>query len=226
MELANKKVPSFFVVSNYNNDVSWIGNYTKNYLIYDKSHTLNVANAKIIQPKNVGYNIWDIMDFIISNYSQLPNIIAFLEGNPFDHCNKKTFDKLIYNDFFTPIEDYSYVPDSLVHVKDSDGGYMEINNSWYIQSHINTHGKEVNRFFINYNDFLDEMFVVDAHPAWIRFSPGGQYIVKKDSILYYSKGFYEKIKSFVEYHQIPSEAHIVERSLYYIFTNKWKEKTA
>lgn len=141
----DKKPKAFFVVSAWNNDISWVGNYTNNYLIYDKSHSLNVANSKVVQPKNVGYNTWDIADFIVNNYENLPDLIAFLEGNPFDHCKKETFDKLIYNECFIPIEDYSHVPESFAHKKSEDGGYTEINNSWYLSSHATTHGAETYR---------------------------------------------------------------------------------
>jgi hypothetical protein len=222
--LMKMKPKAFLVVSAWNNDVSWVGNYTKDYIIYDKSHTLNVSNTKIIQPKNVGYNIWDMGHFITENYDNLPELVAFLNGNPFDHCKKETFDKLIYNDFFTPLEDYSHVAESYAHKKAKDGGYMEINNSWYIQAHCNTYGQEVNKYFKNYNDFLDEMFINPEHPKWIRFAPGAQYLIPKENILYYSKNFYKKIMGFVDYHRIPSEGHIIERALYYIFTNRWQEK--
>lgn len=220
----NKEPKAFFVVSNWNNDVSWIENYTRNYIIYDKSHTLNLENTKIIQPKNVGYNIYDICHFIVRNYDCLPDLIAFLEGNPLDHCKKETFDKLIYNDYFTPIEDYSHVPESYAHKKAEDGGYMERNNSWYIQSHIQTHGPEVNRYIRSYNQFLDLMFENSRYPDWIRFSPGAQYIVPKENIKYYSRDFYERLMSLVNYHRIPVEAHVIERALHYIFTNEFKEK--
>jgi hypothetical protein len=220
----NQEPAAFFVVSAYHNDISWIGNYTKRYIIYDKSHTLNVANTKIIQPENVGYNCYDICHFIIENYDRLPDLIAFLEGNPFDHCKKETFDKLIYNTSFTSIEDYSHIPESYAHKKAEDGGYMEINTSWYLTSHTQTHGIETCRYSGNYNSFLDEIFQNPDHPEYIRFAPGGQYIVPRENILFYSKRFYEKIMSVVDYHRIPAESHMIERMLYYIFTNRWEER--
>lgn len=219
-----EKPKAFFVVSAYYNDVFWIRDYTDNYIIYDKSHSLSPKDHNIIQVENVGYNVYDICHFITENYGHLPELIAFLEGDPFEHCNRQTFDKLIYNTGFTSIEDYSNIPESYAHKKDTDGGYMERNNSWYILSHKQTYGVEVNRYLHSYNQFLDMMFVNPRYPEWIRFSPGAQYIVPKENILYYSKSFYKKIMSLVEYHRIPSEAHVVERALYYIFTNKWKEK--
>ena len=218
-----KKPTAFFVVSAWKNDINWIEDYTDNYLIYDKSHTLKKI-GKTIRVPNVGYNIYDECHFIINNYENLPEITAFLEGNPFDHCKKETFDKLIYRKEFTAIEDYSHIPESGWHKKSDDGGYMERNNSWYIRSHKKTHGPEVGRYLQSYNQFLDIMFEKPEHPRWIRFSPGGQYIVPRENILYYTINFYKKLISFVDYHRIPAEGHVIERVLYYIFTNKWKEK--
>ena len=216
----NKK----WIVNCYNKDFSWIKNYTRNYIIYDKSCTLE-ENERVVHQKNVGYNIYDYMNYIVENYDNLPGVCVFLKANAFKHCKKETFDKLIIHPFFTPIEDYSHVPESAWHKKAPDGGYMELNNSWYITSHKQTYGSEVNKYIFNYNDLLDELFENPEHPLWIRFAPGGQYIVKKQNLLYYSKNFYEKLVGLVDYHQIPAEAHIIERMLYYIFTNKWKEAT-
>ena len=217
------KPKAFFVVSAYNNDISWIEEYTDSYIIYDKSHTLEESD-KIIRVPNVGYNCYDICHFVVENYDNLPDIVGFLEGNPLDHCKRETFDKLIYNETFTSIEDYSHVPESYAHKKDIDGGYMERNNSWYVTSHISTHGNDVQKFFINYNDFLAYLFEKPDYPQWIRFAPGGQYIVPKENILYYSKDFYRKIMVIIDYHRIPLEAFMVERALYYIFDNEWKER--
>jgi len=218
------KVPeSFFVVSNWNNDVSWVEKYTDNYIIYDKSNTLP-ANDRTIKLKNVGYNVYDMAHFIVNNYDNLPELTAFLQGNPFDHCKKETFDRLIYNTCFTPLEDYTDVPESNAHIKDVDGGYMEINNSWYFRTHRQEHGAEVEKYVTSYNRFLDEIFESPEHLKWIRFAPGAQYIVPKENILFYSKEFYRKLMRYVDYHRIPSEGFALERAMYYIFTNRWRER--
>lgn len=217
------KLKTFFVVSEYWNNISWIYDYTDNYIIYDKSNSIQ-NDDKVIKLEDVGYNIYDYCHFIVNNYDNLPDLTAFLEGNPFDHCKKEIFDKLIRNNSFTPIEYYGEYPANVFEQRDENGGFMEVNNSWYIQAHIKSFGSRVNKFFSDYNDFLDEMFDNPEHPRWIRFAPGGQYIVPKNNILYYSKDFYSKIMNFVDYCDLPSEAHIIERALYYIFTNKWRER--
>ena len=218
------KVPkAFFVVSNYNNDISWVEEYTDNYIIYDKSNTLPEGN-KIIKLKNVGYNIYDICHFIVENYNNIPDITAFLQGNPFDHCKKETFKKLIYNTYFTPIEDYSHIPESKAHKKSIDGGYMEKNTSWYFGAHRQEHGSKVVKYLSSYNQLLDEIFESSEYPQWIRFAPGAQYIVPKENVLFYSKEFYKKLMGYVDYHRIPAEGFALERAMYYIFVNKWDEK--
>jgi hypothetical protein len=217
------KLKTFFVVSEYWNNISWIYDYTDNYIIYDKSNSIQ-NDDKVIKLEDVGYNIYDYCHFIVNNYDSLPDLTAFLEGNPFDHCKKEEFDKLIRSNSFAPIEYYGKYPANVFEQRDENGGFMEINNSWYIQAHIKSFGSRVNRFFSDYNDFLDEMFDNPEHPRWIRFAPGGQYVVPKNNILYYSKDFYSKIMKFVDYCDLPSEAHIIERALYYIFTNKWRER--
>ena len=249
------KPEAFFVVSSYMNDTAWIKYYTDNYVIYDKSNTLPPSD-KVIKVPNVGYNIHDIFHFIINNYNNLPELTAFLEGNPFDHCKKATFDKLIYNTEFTAIEDYSHLiehekdtfggTDAFIRIgntwrgpdgdktelkyrpykRDVDGGYMEINSSWYMFASFVKYGLKSNKFFGYFGEFLNEMFDVyrDDHPKWVRFAPGAQYIVPKTNILFYSKNFWKKLIGYVDYCKIPAEAYLIERALYYIFTNKWNER--
>ena len=166
-----------------------------------------------------------VLFFIINNYSNLPDVCVFIKANVFNHCREEVFCRLIENDYFTPLESYEHVPVSKSHKKDSDGGYMEYNTSWYIRAHVNTHGNAVNRHLQSYNQFLSEVFRNPKYPKWIRFSPGGNYIVPKEKIRFYSKDFYRKLLSYVDYHQIPSEAHVIERALFTIYSNLFEEKT-
>lgn len=102
------KPEAFFVVSQWNNDISWVDEYTDRFLIYDKSNTLP-EGEKILKIQNVGYNIYDICHYIVSNYDNLPEVVAFFEGDPFTHCKREVFDELIYNVNFTPLEYYEHI---------------------------------------------------------------------------------------------------------------------
>jgi len=216
-------VKKLWIVTSYKTDFSWIDQYTSDYLVYDKSCKLPETD-KIHHQKNVGYNIYDICYFITRHNYNLPDVCVFIKANVFKHCNEIKFKEMIQNDCFTPLETYEHLPVTDSHIKGDDGGFMEINNSWYIPANVKTHGKEVNKYFSTYNQFLRKVFKNPDYPDWIRFAPGGNYIVPKENISFYSKEFYERIMSYVDYHRIPSEAHIVERALYTIFVNEFLEK--
>ena len=210
---------TLFIVSSYLNNLEWLNNYPNQKIIYDKSNSLPKAE-NIIHVPNVGHNIFDQMDFIISNYNNLPEYIAFIQGWSYDHCKKEKFDKLINNKYFTPLESYEHIPESYAHRKSKDMQYEEINTSWYLY----LEKPYEHRYFNSYDEFMNMFFCNYQHLEWIRFSPGAMYIVPKNNILYYSKEFYEKLITLVNYAQYTMEAHLLERAMYYIYSNKYKER--
>ena len=210
---------AFFVISAYKNNIDWVYNYTDDFIILDKGGTLEESD-KIFHIENVGYNLYDYFSFIINNYDNLPDFTAFLQGDPFPHCKKETFDNLIYNKCFTPLEDYSDIPESHSHKKDIDGGYLEINTSYYL--YLKEPFKH--KWYNSYDQFLGDMFIDAYHEDWIRFAPGAQYIVPRENILKYSKNFWNKLMGTVSYDPYPMEAFLIERALYTIFSAKLTER--
>lgn len=209
----------FLVISNWNNDLSWINDYTcDNYIIYDKSNSLQ-PGQNIIKIENLGYNIRDIFHFIVNNYDNLPDYTAFLEGNPFDHCSRQVFDKIIHNKKYFPIEEYDDKSGRYGMKNDIDFGYMEQNNSWYILAHNNSH--KLTCKYASFDDLMNWIFIDYNHIEWIRFSPGGQYIVPKDNILKYSKDFWLRLMNDLNIYGMCTEAHIYERALHSIFIGKY-----
>jgi hypothetical protein len=200
-----------------------VDKYTDNYIVYDKTGEL-LESDKIKHLKNVGYNIYDYFYFIIENYTNLPDICIFIKGNVFKHCKEETFSKLIKNNIFTPLEDYSYLKEDVAYKKDIDGGYMELNNEWYCYYWMGTYGEANCKYYKSYNKFMFDTFSDFVIPTWVRFAPGANYLVPKENILYYSKTFYQRLLGLIDYCQLPLEAQILERALYYIFSNKWREK--
>jgi hypothetical protein len=213
------------IIARYNENLDWISNLDSNkfdFEIYNKGdNNIKFPHTKV---NNIGRESQTFIKYIVDNYNNLYDFTAFLQGNPFDHCKLETFNKLIFKKEFTPLEDYSDYPEYYAHKKDVDGGYMEINNNWYIPHLISVYGQYSNKYFTSFNEFLSIMFENPQYSNWIRFSPGGQYLVPKENILFYSKSFYEKLLMFVNYSECPVEAFTIERASYYIFSNKWKEK--
>ena len=213
------KPKSKFIISNWKNNLDWIDDYTDNYLIYDKSDTLQPGD-KILKVRNVGHNIFDSLNFILNYYYNLPDYTAFLQGNPWDHCRRDIFDKLIYNECFTPLEYYGPTPGNNWEGRTPEGMFLEVNNSWYL--HLDPPYQHI--FYNSFDEFMNEIFVDYDHVNWVRFSPGAQYIVPKNNILNYSYDFWSRLEGMVDYAQYACEAHLIERAMYYIFSNIYEER--
>jgi hypothetical protein len=98
-----------------------------------------------------------------------------------------------------------------------NGGFLEINNSWYF-NHVQ------HKYFNNTNNFLQEVFVNPELPEYIRFSPGGNYIIPKNTILKYSKNFYEQIRKILSWDVVVGESHLIERCIHTFFTCDYEVK--
>jgi hypothetical protein len=210
----NKKLKSFLVISRFSEDVNWINELTDNYIIYNKGNKLEGFKQKLVP--NIGANQYDIFSFIYENYDNLPDLIAFMQGDPFDHCLKSRFDELIYNESFTSLfGDINY----------PDGVYYESNNNWYMNP---THFSPPPSKFSSFDEYMNFIFEDYTHLDTLIFPPGSQIIVEKERCLYYSRNFWKKLMDDVICNVVGMnggiEAHIVERSIQIIFENKFKEK--
>lgn len=200
------------IISRYKEDVSWIKEYDIDYVIYNKGEKIEGYNT--LDVNNIGNNQRDIFQFIFENYDDLPNIMIFVQGNPFDHCKRSKFDKIINNNFFTPLESFEDIVKNPAQILSEDGGYMEVNNSWYIDAHNGTYNQSCN--YISFDDFMNKTFKNYNTNHWNRFTPGSQYIITKDIAKFYSKNFWKHLMDIL-YNNNMTEGHIIERSLWMIF---------
>ena len=101
---------SFLVVSNYYNNISWVPEYTDDYLIYDQSaesiYPPKLEKNKVIKSEHKGHNIRDYCTFIIDHYDNLPETTIFVAGNVFPrHVSQYYFNTILNKKTFTPIEE-------------------------------------------------------------------------------------------------------------------------
>lgn len=234
---------NFLVVSDYSwlpQDIedSWVHKYSDNYLIYDKAHRLPQSD-KVKWQKNVGQNHYDMFDFIVTHYDSLPECTIFCRscfmwpkdtGIPkFDstgkristgNCTEDYFLKNANNTTFTELQDFTTEPwrfDGFNNKIGPDNSYLERNTPHYFYKHPG-------KYYTNLNTFLKDMYKDPPHLEYIRFSPGGNYIIPKSYILKYSKHFYEKIKDILSGDIITGEIHMIERITYFMFTENWEVK--
>lgn len=218
-----KITSNFLVVSNYNNDIAWVTDYTANYLVYDQSadaeYPKTLDLTKVIKSPHLGHNIRDYATFIIDHYENLPEVTIFATGNVFPrHVFQDHFDRIANSALFNPIEDRRKWKESWpTSFFSSDGGYCEINNSWYLEFHPT-------KYFNDYNDFSRFCYKDPVIPRYIRFAPGANYSVPKCNILKLPKVFYQNLQTFVSHCEtaIPGESHIIERALFTLWTSNFE----
>lgn len=204
---------NFLMVSNYNADISWILDYTNNYIIYDRSDTdewiKQFDSKKVIKSPNIGWDIYDKLTYIIDNYNNLPNVIILVKGNIFKYISKEEFDEDCNNEKFTPLLTKHHQTKMPICFYSEDGLYNEINNSWYLH-------KFPTKYFNSYNQFIENFNL--KKQDYIKFAPGSNYIVTKNDIQKHPKSFYEKLRCCVDYSTLPGEAQIIERFLWTLWS--------
>ena len=206
---------AFLVISRYKEDISWVKNLTSRYVIYNKGDVLPEEYVQIERP-NFGANQYDIFHFIHSNYDNLPELMAFTQGDPFDHCLSERFYSLISSNTFTPLFGDRNYP---------HGNYSEDNNNWYLNQPWQSHKPQSK--FSTFDEYMEFLFCDYVHEPVLTFPPGSQIIVERERCLFYSRDFWEKLMSVfptIDGVNGGREAHIVERSIQLIFENKYHEK--
>ena len=196
-----------FIVSRYNQDVGWIGEYCNSCILYDRSED-PVPSSNIIP--NLGTDIADKLHFIITNYNNLPPVAVYTKANLFKYITKEEFDQVKNNSFFTPLltknhrvyNDESGKPVCYYQ----NGIYWEVNNLWYLSSHpCKFDPKEV----------METMGI--ANLEYVPFAPGSNYILTAADIRKHPVEFYIKLYNYLTWAVYPGEAQIIERGMYTIW---------
>jgi len=206
----------FFVISRFKEDVSWIKDVSEDYIVYNKGED-DLVEYKTKRMPNIGANQRDIFHFIHENYDNLPELMAFVQGDPFDHCKDNSFYELIKSRKYTKLAQYPDWPD----------GYWETNTSWYVPCHtsyIRSKGIEYNCRYTDFHQYATEIFSDYDYPAMLKFPPGSQFIVERRQCLFYPREFWSYLMSIFpdgENLNGGAEAHIIERSMSLIFENRY-----
>jgi Protein of unknown function (DUF3431) len=210
----------FYCISYFDGDISWVESICgNNYVIYAKGQVPLKSNNQTVIIPNVGYNIYSYLTYIIDHYDSLPERIVFCKNNVFErHVSREVFMSKCSKKIFTPIEepdrwDRINFPTSVIS---SDGGYLELNNNWYVTGYNR-------RYFSSFDVYYKFLFEGARRPDYLRFAPGANYLVPREHILIRSRNFYINLREFVSHSQLSCESHFVERSLIAIWSSDLKE---
>lgn len=212
-----------FVVSNYNSDPTDLLNYANSYTLFDQSdlpairHHVRSEYPNAIQVQNCGHSLRNFFDFVISNYSDLPPVVAFLKGNLIDrHVTEKYFEKRIVAAKYTPLffdPQFQERPGVVYHVL--DGLILEVNNSWFID-------RSRRPYVGSANTLLRLLYVDPVVSDWLVFAPGGCYIVPRANLAQVPRPVYEALAWLSSYEYFPPEAYIIERLMHTFFTSNYE----
>jgi len=202
-----------YIISRYNHDISWLKEYTDDYIIYDRSDKEPIAEGAIVVP-NIGTDLYDKLTYIIDNYDNLPDVAVYTKANLFNripdpYITKEEFDLVKDNKTFTPLLTKNHKvyanDDGPVCFYDKQGMFNEVNNYWYLYP---LPAKFAPKFI--------EHFGMDKR-LYNAFAPGSNYILPKENILQHPKAFYEEIRGYLDWDVYPGDAQLLERNLYYMW---------
>ena len=210
------KIKSFVVMTRYNENFDWIENYTDEYIIYNKGTPI-YDNPKVLNVPNQGKNARDIPYYAYNNdYNSMPDLIAFIQAIPYDHCSKPIFEKLIYGDKFTVIDDPLILGTSPSYMV-LDDMFAEYNSRQPIGNHWNPPSR-----YASFDALMYKYFEDYDSPDWVKFSKGIQYIVEKEQLVY-PKKFWKSLMDDLPYNDM-MEGHFIERAMWYILTHAYTLK--
>lgn len=193
-----------FILSRFEHDISWLKEYTDDYILYDRSE--KPLDRSIIVP-NIGSDIYDKLSYIIDNYDNLPDVAVYTKANLFKYITKEEFDEVKDNNCFTPLFTKSHKTYLPICYYDEKGMYRELNNFWYLNSHPCK----------SQESMLELLELLNNNCLYHSFAPGSNYILTKENILQHTKVFYMYLRSFLEWDVYPGEAQILERNLAHIW---------
>lgn len=219
-----EKSDNFFVISNYNTDPHEITNWARDYLVYDQSDNPEIlkliadrADPRVISSKHTGHNLIDYFNFIVENYQNLPERVAFIKGNIIGrHVTEDFWQRNYRNEWFTFLwSDPRFNDKEGIAYALYSGKFVERNNSWYVPH--STH-----RYFNSLNGLLNFFYDLVQFPEFNLFSPGACYILEKERILRNPVSFYKGLIKIMDYGFFPSEAWMVERIMGVIFDSDYQ----
>ncbi len=195
-----------YVLTHYSGDWTWVKKFTDDFLIYNRTEE-EIPNS--IKRENLGDADYDKLTYIIDNYDNLPEVFLWSKSNLLDKfITPEEFDKVKDNKEFTPLLTQNHkVYEPICRYE--DGTYTEINNSWYLNT-------VPAKYFSSYGEFARAFNL--PNPNYLKFAPGGSYILTRERVHRYAVDFYKELASILPYCQRPGEAHFLERTYYTLWS--------
>lgn len=193
-----------YILTHYSGDWTWVKEETDDFFIYNRTEE-DIPNSG--KRENIGDADYDRLSYIVDNYNSLPDVFLLSKSNLFKYISREEFDAVKNNTEFTPLlTQHHKVYEPICRYE--NGIYLEKNNSWYL-------GSVPSKYFQSYGEFAKAFNL--PNPDYLRFAPGGNYILTKERVHRYGIEFYEELRSLLPYCQRPGEAHMLERTYFHLW---------
>ena len=217
------------VISHFNEDLSWLAEFSKHCTIYSKGGPLPaVVSSSFHQTfnlPNIGRETHTYLTHIVNNYDCLPPLTFFLQGNIHDindgtpaHTDMSLSEIIGQASSFC---DGRTMPIGRVHSFSDWAGIQ------YLPGWIERRGKSLQRTKLSPLQFWRTIFG-SPPPENVRFVQGALFAVTRGAIRRRPKSFYENVlRYFEELGEVnPEQGHYMERFWYAILSDEAVEKEA
>lgn len=207
-------------VARYEEDLSWLQEYKKNSVIYNKGSEINNLEFKeVVKTKPIGTESYSFFSYIVDHYDCLPEVIAFIQGRVDDHLGDAK-NKHSEHDKKNPLLFLSYILDEAYEKGISAPIDEEIydHTGWKLATPNRIPGKEcavseykdINQWWENY---VGLQWSGPSRCTWCHC-----FAVKRENILVHSKDLYVKIRNDPNFQNTYCEvSHFWERMMFPLF---------
>lgn len=210
-----------FIVSRYNESIQWLEPIMNEVVIYNKGTQLDIQNE--ICRVNVGRETENMLEYIVQNYENLPDILIFTQGHIEDHIPSN----------MDAIEYLQKIKEEALRYGKSKNHFV---NEWNVETLYDgsfspcfnifprKKGKEkfhrVNKNYYKLYSFKKwfEKKVCSEYPNPFFYYRNSLFAVHKKIVLRHCKDYYANLQKYVNHHVDPIEGHFLERSWWYIFS--------
>lgn len=200
------------IVARYNENIEWLNDEIDNCIIYNKGYKIGINNEIMLE--NLGRESETYLNYIISNYENLPDVVVFTQANISDHreCgNNVNYLIDIKNNALINGKSDSFITHYESHYHNHwDHDWNYVNGVYYLKDNYKNNMPFIDWFKKNINV---------NYPNPIKIYYNGIFAVSKQLILNNSLEYYKTLILEVNHHINSTEGHFFERSWYYIFNN-------
>lgn len=207
-------------VARYNEDLTWLIDYSKNVVVYNKTDNLNnFLFKKIVNIEPIGLETYSFFSYIVDHYENLPDVVVFIQGKIEDHLGDIN-NKHSENDK----KNTSIFLDYIIKEAKEKGISAPLNENVFDHTNWRLATPDKRYKVCSYKNITDwwENYIKLPWPGPTRCTWSQNFAVRKDKILQHSKEKYIYIKNDPEFqHAYVEIAHYWERMLFPFFEKKW-----